>query len=94
MSMSTRVQGLREKDDTYKKMESILLLCKELKVKVPNEVYEYFELINEEYCSREIITSLPIGSVEHYTEDSDDVWEVDLSLIPKDITKLRFVNSY
>lgn len=94
MGMSTRVQGLREKNDTYEKMESILLLCKELNVKVPNEVYKYFELINEEYCSRGIITSLPIGSVEHYTEDTDDVWEVDLSLIPKDITKLRFVNSY
>ena len=93
MGMSTRVKGLREKDDTYEKMESILLSCKELKIKVPNEVYEYFEL-TEGYCSNGIITSLPIGSVEHYTEDTDEVWEVNLSLIPKDITKLRFVNSY
>lgn len=93
MSMSTYVQGLMEKDDKYMKMESILLQCKELKIKPPQEVEEYFELI-EEYCSRGIITSIPIYSVEHYTEDTDDIWEVDLSLIPKDITKLRFVNSY
>ena len=94
MSMSTYVQGLMKKTEKYEKMESILILCKELNINPPQEVYEYFELQYDGYCKNGIIVPLPKGIVEHYTDDEDEIWEIDLYKIPDGVTKIRFVNSY
>ena len=66
MSMSTYVQGLMKKDDKYMKMESILLQCRELNIKPPIEVNEYFDLQYDGYCKNGIVVPLPTNVIEHF----------------------------
>lgn len=91
MSMITYIQGLKPKTEEYEKKLQIYRMCKEMNVSIPEEIEEFF---NGEVCERGIITEIPKDAVENYGENTSDIFELDLSKIPSDVTKIRFVNSY
>lgn len=92
MSMSTYIQGLKPKTKEYEKKLQIYKLCKETGVLPPKEIEDYFD---GEICEEGIITELPEESIREYDDLScREFHEVDLTKIPLDVVKIRFVNSY
>lgn len=92
MSMSTYVQGLKPKTAEYQKMLDILVACKEINVKPPTEIVDFFD---GEICEDGIVTELPKEAVREYADDyCREFFEVDLTKLPPDVTKIRFFNSY
>lgn len=92
MSMSTYVQGLKPKTTEYQKMLDILCACKEINIKPPKEIVDFFD---GEICEDGIVTEIPKEAVREYADDyCREFFEVDLAKLPPDVTKIRFVNSY
>lgn len=92
MSMSTYVQGLKPKTEEYEKKLNIYKSCEELNVSVPKEILDFFD---GDVCEEGIITEIPKGAIKEYADDyCREFFEVDLTKLPKDIKKIRFVNSY
>ena len=98
MGMSTRIEAfMPDTDLEFQKHKKILLMCKEAEVSLPKETAEYFgDDSPEEYNLDE---KLEINLIEgtHYEEWEGDMqqgFEVDLSKLPKGVTKLRFYNSW
>lgn len=92
MSMSTYIQGLKPKTEEYEKKLSIYNACKEINITPPEEILRFFD---GEVCKEGIITELPKEAIQNYADDCcRDFYEVDLTKIPSDVTKIRFVNSY
>lgn len=91
MGMYSYVQGMKPKNEEYEKKLQIYKLCKELKMKIPSEIEDFFD---GEVCEHGIICDLPNEAIKEYQEDTNEYFEVDLSKIPKDVTKVRFCNSY
>lgn len=92
MSMSTYVQGLKPKTEEYQKMLDILAACEEVNVKPPTEIVDFFD---GEICKEGIVTEIPKEAVREYADNyCREFFEVDLTKLPPDVTKIRFVNSY
>lgn len=92
MSINTYVQGLKPKTNEYQIKLDIFISCKKLNIEPPKEIKDFF--YDWEICEEGIVTELPKESVREYTDEYRDFLEVDLTKIPKDISKIRFVNSY
>lgn len=98
MGMSTHIQGFIPDTDTdFKKHKKILLFCMEENVSLPKETAEYFGSDDaEEYLIEEKL-EIKLEEGVHYKEwmeDSSKGFEVDLTRLPKGVTKLRFFNTY
>lgn len=93
MSMSMRIYGYRQPDDKWKKMYRAHEACKAAGVRVPAEVEEFFREGVPETEEIEVDLSKSPG-VEEYSADMQEGWEVELEDLPKNIKKIRFVNSY
>lgn len=96
--MSTHIMAfMPDTDADFKKHKKILLACMEAEVSLPKETAEYFgEEDAEEYLLDEKL-SVELKEGVHYKDWSDESsqgFEVDLSKLPKWITKLRFCNSW
>lgn len=100
MGMSTHIKAFASNDSTeYQKHKKILLLCIESEVSLPKETAIFFDCtdgyLNEDLLEKSLEIELVRG--KHYFEYSEDMeqgYEVDLSKLPKNVTKLRFYNSY
>lgn len=92
MGMCTYVQGLKPKTEEYEKKLQIYNMCKEVNVRPPKEILDFFD---GEVCEEGIITKISEDAIRNYSDDCcRDYYEVDLTQIPPDVTKIRFVNSY
>ncbi len=92
MSTHSYVQGLKPKTEEYEKKLYIYKACQEINITPPDEIVKFFD---GEICEEGIITELPEEAVKNYADDSCcDFFEVDLTKVPSDVTKIRFVNSY
>lgn len=91
MSMASYVQGLKPKTEEYEKKLHIYNACEEINITPPDEILNFFD---GEVCEEGILTELPTEAVRNYADDYRDFFEVDLTKIPSDVTKIRFVNSY
>jgi len=91
MSMLTHIYGFRPPDAKWKKMKAAFDACEAAETEVPQSVWAFF---NHETPS-EAGVAVSIGpAISPICEDGVDGFEVDLTKLPKDVTKLRFVNSY
>lgn len=93
MSMSTHVVGFRPPDDTWRKHKAVWDACVKAGVHVPKETNEFFgydkpddagvtvELEKHECCAE-------------FSEFGRNGIEIDLSNLPKQVTKIRFYNSW
>ncbi len=98
MGMSSHIQAfIPDTDATYQKHKKVLLVCLEAGVGLPKETAEYFGSSEpEEYLLDEKLSvTLKLGKhYEEYNAEMCEGFEVDLTKLPKGITKLRFYNSY
>ncbi len=92
MGMSTSVYGMRDKDGAeHKKMVAVMRACEEASISWPKEVDKYFDSeVNEDGPLQVDLAD----AVEEGHGDSDEWWDVDLSKLPKGITKIRFRHGY
>ena len=94
MSLSYYVQGIKPITEEYRKKLDIYKACVDLGVRPPEELIEYFEY-DSHPCESRMIVSIPRQAINE-TSDIDrceEYYEVDLTQLPKDITKVRFVVS-
>ncbi len=97
MGMSTNVIGFRPPDDQWKKMKAIWDSCKEAGIDPPEEVEDFFESDPDEKGIEIKLSALSDDSHECCTEWSNanaEGYEVEVSKIPKNITHIRFYNSW
>lgn len=88
MSLSIHIYGVKEADERHANMLAIYNSCNSIKIAVPQEVYDYFEGMNP--VPSGVIFSLDKSAITR----EDPVFEVDLSLIPKETKRIRFVLDY
>ena len=91
MSMYSYVKGLKPKTDDYEKRLQIYNLCTALNIPIPHEIESFFD---GEVCEDGIVCDLPKDSIKKYCNDTREYFEVDLTKIPSDVTKVRFCNSW
>ena len=93
--MSTRITGfVSPENENYKKHSKVLIACIEAGIKeLPKETADYFGSKNpEEYLLEE---KLETTIIKHgYQKDMEEGFEIIVSEIPKDVHKIRFVNSW
>lgn len=93
MSMSSRIVGFKKPDSTFNKMKAVYDACVAAELDIPNEVHDYFE--GEPPDKAGVVVDLKgHEAVTDYSAEMSEGFEIDLSLIPKDITIIRFVNSW
>ena len=93
MGMSTHIEAFTpDTDREYKKHLEVYVMCDKLGVSLPKETEKYF---NGDIPEERLRIELEKG--EHYNdwfEDSSEGYEVDLTKLPKGVTKLRFYNNW
>jgi len=90
LDIDTSVVGIKPEDGTFGKMHEILVGCRELGVKVPNKVNEYF--IYDRRDDRGVHVCLEKHKCcKKSVDDSEISYEIELDKLPKDIKIIRFV---
>lgn len=93
MGMHSFVQGIKPPDKRWLAMKKIWDACEELKVNVPEAVQDFFDGDAPDELGV-VIDMTEHNGVTDYKAEGCDGFEVDLTKLPKDITIIRFVNSY
>lgn len=98
MGMSTHIRAFTpDNDPDYQKHKKILLFCMESEVSLPPETAAYFGSNKPNHYLLDQRIEMDLKEDVHYTPWSDDScqgFEVDLTKLPKGVTKLRFYNSW
>jgi hypothetical protein len=98
MGMHSYVKGVRPADAKFNKMKAIYDQCVENEVSVPKEVLAFFD--GDVPDPAGVVISLSPskgGPVQEWRDERNDMlegFEVDITKLPKDVTIIRFVNSY
>jgi hypothetical protein len=91
MSMSTNVVGFRPPDEKWKALKLIWDACEASGIEAPIEVQKFFEYETPDDHGKEI----DLGSaLTKWSNDSADGYEIDVKKLPKDLTVIRFYNSW
>ena len=98
MSMSTYVVGFRPPDAKWERMKAAWDACQAAHVAVPKEVGEFFDWSEPDEAGVKVqledSSKKKLGCVKPYQADMQDGFEVDVTKLPKDVTIIRFYNSY
>ena len=93
MGMSTHVVGIKPPDKVWKTMKDAYDACVLAKVEVPEEILEFFN--HEKPDDAGVIVEIDdTEAVSEYNEDGVDGFNVDIKKLPRDVTIIRFYNSY
>jgi hypothetical protein len=95
MGMHSYVLGFREPDEKWHQMKSVWDACKAADIDSPKEVEMFFG--GEAPDPSGIETPLSYGKspcCSEYKSDMREGFEIDISKLPDNITKIRFVNAY
>lgn len=99
MGMSTHIEAfIPDTDPEYQKHKKIVIACLEADVSLPKETSDYFfgyKLPTTRMLEEKLKIELKEG--EHYVDwrdESSEGFEVDLTKLPKGVTKLRFYNNW
>jgi hypothetical protein len=93
MSTSYCVYGITEPDDTWKKMQAVLTACYEAGIQAPDAVMEYFGDSDPEADGMTVNVSDAEYVTEH-NEDCENGFIVDVSKLPPQFKKIKFVVRY
>lgn len=91
MGMSTSVVGFKPPDEKWLKMKAVHDVCLQANVLPPREVSEFFEW--ETPSSSGVRVPLE-GTPPVTTLEGEAGFEVDVTKLPKDVTIIRFENSW
>jgi hypothetical protein len=97
MSVSTYLQAFRDLDGKFKKMMEAKKYCDKNNLSYPKEIKEYFgELLdqNDKDIEDEMAEIDIENVIEEYKEEMSEGFEIELSKLPKEVKKIRFINSY
>ena len=92
MGMSTHIVGFRPPDEKWKAMKKIYDACVAAKEGMPSEVDSFFNDIPPDPAGVQIGledypgTKVKIGAVKLWKDESGEVFEVDITKLPKDVT--------
>lgn len=90
--MSTTVVGFRPADDKWKKMYAVWSNCEAAGVAIPKSVMDFF---NGEDPGDKPGMEVPLGEAsKEWNSDWGQGYEVDVTKLPKDVTIIRFYNSW
>lgn len=93
MAMSTRITGFRPPDARWAQMKAVWDACEAASQEVPSSVEEFFN--HEPPDDRGICIDLKDSpSVTNYRADMEEGFQVEISKLPKELTHIRFVNSW
>ncbi len=94
MSMSTHVEGIKPPDEKWKKMKVVWDACKAAKVSPPDEVEEFFGNGDPDPAGV-VLDQDELGeAVQEYNVEGSSGYDVILAKLPKDVSVIRFVNSW
>ena len=99
MSMSTCVEAIRPPNEKWKKMKVAYDACKAAGAGIPDDVDDFFN--GEPPDDRGVVVchvskydkELP-DWVTKVDKEMQEGFEIDISKLPRDVTVLRFTNSY
>ena len=94
MGMSSSLVGVRPPDAKWLAMKAAYEACEKAGVALPKEVEDFFN--GEPPDPSGVVVMLQhSGAVREYApHDAAEGYEVDLTKLPKDVTLLRFWNSW
>lgn len=93
MSMYTFVTGIKPPDEKWKKLKEVWEVCEKGGVRIPEEVLQFFK--HEPPDMLGVVVNLKEDMcVEHRHGNASEIWEVDITKLPKDVKIIRFENSY
>ena len=92
MSMSTHVVGFKPADDKWKKMKTVWDACIAAHTELPASVDEFFD---GQYPGDSPGMSVDIKkAATEWSDDGCSGYDVDVTKLPKDVTVVRFFNSW
>lgn len=96
MSMSTHVIAFKPPDEKWQRMKAIYDACTAAGINVPDEVNRYFDHMPPDPAGVEISERVlrDAGAVTDYSADMREGFDVDVTKLPRDVTVIRFYDSY
>jgi hypothetical protein len=91
MSMSTHVVGFRPADEKWKTMKAIWDACEDAGVQIPKEVEKFFGYETPDDSGMDVDLG---NALTEWSDESREGYELDVTKIPKDLTIIRFYNSW
>jgi hypothetical protein len=91
MSMSTAVVGFRPPDEKWRKMKAARDACVDAGIKIPEAIQKFFEWMEPD---KEGVRVELKNAVKEGSYDGTNFYDVDVSKLPKDVTVIRFENSW
>jgi hypothetical protein len=92
MSMNTFVRVVYQHNSVWSRMKEAYEACNRAGIDIPPEVAAYFN--HEPPRGDGPSETLDAVALKRYTEDMQEIFEVDLSKLDKDVEKIVFINSY
>ena len=90
--MSIHIAGFREADEKWNKMKAAWDTCKAAGVEIPDAVLVFFD---DEYPGDKPGAEVKLGeAAKEWRDEYYNGYEVDITKLPKDVTVIRFYNSY
>lgn len=93
MSMNICVEGINQPNEKWFKMKTVYESCINAGIQMPHEVLKFFNynepnenMIVEDLKENPCCKKLDIENI--------DVFEIDISLLPKETSKIRFLVRY
>lgn len=93
MGVSTHVIGFRPPDEKFRRMKSAFDACVEAGVEPPVEVQAFFNYESPDEAGVEVEIHECVA-VKVWNDSYRSGFEVDVTKLPKDVTVLRFYNSW
>jgi hypothetical protein len=94
MSMDTHIYAIKDPDQTWKEMKDIWDLCHKHGIAIPKQVDEYFGYDTPDEHGVHVNIKEKKEIVEAYSEEGASGYIIHLDKLPKDITLLKFENSW
>lgn len=98
MGMSTHIKAfIPETDSTYQKQLAVFKACQNAGVSLPKETAQYFGCEEPYEGLEEEKLEFKLEKGVHYIKfckNADEGFEIDLKKLPKEVSKIRFFNSY
>lgn len=95
--MSTSVIGFKPPDEKWKKMKKVYDVCKETGVNLSADVEDFFDggdNYPDDEGVRVELEDHESGCCKEYSDDGSSGYDIDVKKLPKDVTIIRFYNSW